>query len=78
MRYVFYESLKDFSNVLWHKWLISPDMNSEKIGACFFSASFSPDFRMHNFSAVVKAKASASFQLLHKNKKKKTVSGGEE
>lgn len=79
MRYVFYESLKDsFSNVLWHKWLISPDMNSEKIGACFSSASFSSGFRMHHFSAVVEAKASPSFRLLYKNKNKDTESGGEE
>lgn len=52
-------------------------MNSEKIGVCFFFASFSSDFRTHHFSAVVKAKASSSFQLLH-NKKKKQCQVGEE
>lgn len=41
----------------------------------FFTPS---DFRMHHFSAVVKAKASASFQLLHKNEKRNPISGGEE
>lgn len=33
---------------------------------------------MHHFSAVVKAKASTFFQLLHKNEKRNTMSGGEE
>ena len=44
-------------------------MKSEKIRACSFFASFSSDFRRQHFSAVLKAKASASFQLLHKSKK---------
>jgi len=41
----------------------------------FFTPSV---FRMHHFSAVVKAKASASFQLHCKNEKRNPISGGEE